>query len=125
MLDYQQLARDIVDNGGATVDVLTGDAPTAGFAVSQPDGTEWTYRIPRTTRELGNLAYSYVVAHGRRLRDPGAHLGAWIHNGWVYFDVTHVVEDRAAAITLGQLNGQLAIYDLSTGEEITLTTEVK
>lgn len=117
-LDYGALAREAIDNGGFTV-ALDGTRPTAGYVVALPNH-ERRYQL-NTRTGYAHAIYAYVVDNGRVLRDPGAHLGAWVDNGQLYLDVVHVVTDRESAITLGQLNGQLAIYDLNTGEDIRLT----
>ena len=52
---------------------------------------------------------------------PGAVLGVWCDDGFVYYDVSAIIEDRDAAISLGQKYHQKAIWDVAGGEEIRLS----
>lgn len=49
-------------------------------------------------------------------------IGGWYNseNGKFYYDATVVVNDRAAAIEIGRINSQIAIFDLDNCEEIKL-----
>lgn len=117
-LDYAALADDIIRDGGFTI-ALDGTRPPSGYAVSLA-GYERIAR-PYGRRELESAIYAYVIDHASPLRDAGAHIGAWMDAGRLYLDVTHVIADRSLAITMGELNHQLAIFNLSTGEEIALS----
>lgn len=117
MLSYDQLTSDTIANGGFTI-ALDGSRPTDGYMVALPGYEE---RIPLqrlSARDVADRIYSYVIAHGRILRDPGAHLGGWLSDGCLVLDISHVVQDKDSALVLGRLNGQEAIYALETGEEI-------
>ena len=53
-------------------------------------------------------------------RQPTACIGCWVHDGYRYLDVTRVIHDLDNALNFARDNGQLAIYDLSSGTEITV-----
>lgn len=122
MLSYDQLTRDAIQDGGFTIS-LSGQRPTDGYAVALPGYEE---RIPLTglsARDVAGSIYSYVVAHGAILRDPGAHLGGWLADGCLVLDISHIVRDLETALVLGRANHQDAIYSLSHGEEISLIAQ--
>jgi hypothetical protein len=118
MLSYDQLTRDAIDRGGFSI-TLDGQRPSDGYAVALPGYEERISLSGLSTRDVADRIYSYVVAHGRLLRDPGAMLGGWISDGCLVLDISHVVQDRDSALVLGRLNGQDAIYAIAHGEELT------
>ena len=51
-------------------------------------------------------------------------IGTWEHEGRVYLDVVTLVADRDDALALARQHGQLAIFNLAAGEEISAVSEV-
>lgn len=121
-LNYRSIARHIDAHGGITID-LDGNRPREGYAVAIAGQSQ---RVPRTpySIELARSIYAYVVHHGRELRDPGAHLGAWVDGDAVELEVSFVIADRAAAEGFAFLNAQRFIYDLANGVNIEVNAEV-
>lgn len=115
-LNYDDLAARAVD-GGFTVD-LNGVTPTTGYAVgARPDRTRRLDLRQMNERDVADEIYVYVIDNGYELRD-GYYLGAWIDDGTLYLDLVQVLNDRGMALTLARSLGELAIYDLATGESI-------
>lgn len=100
--------------GGATL-AADGTSPVTGYAVALP-GCERVVTPDRLPAEL----VTYLQDHADDLSRPGAHLGTWAHDGSVYLDVTLVLSDLAPALNLARSSGQLAIFSLSDGREISL-----
>lgn len=50
----------------------------------------------------------------------GTHIGTWVHPGGVDIDGVVIIPDKETATKIGDRAGQLAIYDLATGEVIHL-----
>jgi hypothetical protein len=47
-------------------------------------------------------------------------VGTWLHEGKIHFDAVQLIEDREAAEKLGRDRGEIAIFDGTTFEDITL-----
>jgi len=96
--------------GGATVG-LDLSSPASGYAVALPGhesiGTADAARVS-----------AYVTRNLDLLSDPGTYLGAWMHDGALYLDLSRVVPTLTEALAMGQDAGEIAIFDLSTGHEI-------
>ena len=65
-----------------------------------------------------------MVDHGAALQTDAygkrRYLGAWVNDGVLVLDVVQVHPHQHMAILLGRLRGEDAIYDLDTGQTITL-----
>ena len=96
---------------GFTVNAETLQPVTRGYAVAIAD-TQNSFGL----EGLANVV-KYVSAH------PEINaFGGWYNskNNMYYFDATVIVEDLAAALELGRINKQIAIFDLSNGLPIDL-----
>lgn len=47
-------------------------------------------------------------------------MGTWVHDGHVYIDASEHIIDRATAVETGRMRGEIAIYSMLSGKEITL-----
>ena len=94
---------------GFTVDVRTMMMPTKGIAVS--------YAATQGSHSRESL--TFVVEHA--LKHDG-YVGGWLdgESGLYYFDSTKIFpEDQLEeALEFARENGQIAVYIISTGEEI-------
>lgn len=111
--DLSDIIGQTFANGGCTyrVGMLT---PTDGYMVAM-NGRERI--IPAINFTVETLR-KYVEDNSAVLTDWAVYLGTWLHCELVYLDVSVRVMNRAEALELGRRNGQLAVYDLATGEEI-------
>lgn len=115
----ESLANRANTTGGFTFDVKTSCFAESGYAVALP-GHEEIYTGPTLYPET---IADYLTRHADALSKPNARVGGWATvdaNGtpvW-YLDVSVVLHDREAALALARSSNQLAIYNLSTGEEI-------
>lgn len=123
------VAEHIAREGGITLNVHTGSQPHTGIAVGAFPEREQAVSMQDWDETGARAIEDYVAEHADQLlagdvaqsigRIGGVpHLGAWVYEGRVILDVTVVVPDRAAGIALGRSLGQVAVYDLATGEEI-------
>lgn len=112
-----RMARATLAAGGATM-ATDGTVPVTGFAVALP-GLEETHPASGTA-ELAARIGAYVEAHAAEL--VGRYVGAWVDAGTVYLDTVEVIQDRETAELAGLAAGQLAIFDLTAGDEIRLVT---
>jgi hypothetical protein len=104
--------------GGFTVDLNDGAKtfPTEGFAVSVN---------PERTRVIEGTVDSVTLhQYGRDNRDllstPGKVFGGWLdtESGKTYLDVVTLFDSKEEALDLAVEHGELAIFDLGSGQEI-------
>ena len=110
------IVNDIRTNGGATWHPFQ-DTPTDGYMVSVPGHEvvlgEWEFN-EEILRGYEEDKLSAVYSLGNLF------FGAWIDRDKVYLDLSIHVQDRHEAEIFGRLGGQLAIYEVATGQEIHL-----
>ena len=96
---------------GYTVNAATLQPVTIGYAVA----------VAGTQNSFGLDGLANVVKYVEDHPEVNA-FGGWYNseNGMYYFDATVIVDDLAAAMELGRINKQLAIFDLENLKEIRL-----
>ena len=100
-----------VPDGGFSVNPTDGSDVRSGYAVAIHPEHERILSHPVTTADL----HIYISDASEALSLPGRVLGGWRDpdSGRVYLDVSVVVADKDAAISLGQRHHQLAIFDFA------------
>jgi hypothetical protein len=102
----------IQKQGGVTISVR-GETPKAGFAVAGIGASEKVVEAV-TLRDVQD----YMRANKAILAEPRRYLGAWVSDGKTYLDTPEIIPDRDEALKTATARGELAIYDLAAGEEI-------
>ena len=104
---------------GYTVNAATLQPITSGYAVAlavtqDSFGAEGLAKVVDVIEKMQN--------QGEAFRFDGLAFGGWYDSkgGRYYYDATVIVKDRAEALELARVNGQLAIFDLDNLEEIRL-----
>lgn len=118
MAQLDNLVADIlaglVADGGVTLRTDGGDVPTSGFIV----GGVGTVSMPR------DEVTSWTIEHWvrTRLAEGAQYIGAWVDSetDQVYLDESIHVAEYADARVLGQLAGEIAIWDLASQSEVRL-----
>lgn len=109
------------EQGGLTVNPLTGAEPTDGFIVARQEGSEIVAAAGFfDDREAGiDMIDQYLADHAADF-DGDAMLGLWhdTAHGEVVFDVVDRIASRDDAIAAGQSRDQQAIWDVAAGAEI-------
>lgn len=97
---------------GFTYDIDTMKPIKTGFAVAYKE-TQDSFNNEGLDKVLDILSWK---EKGERI------IGGWYNsdNDKFYYDAIRIVEDKEEAILFGQLEEQIAIYDLEKGEEILL-----
>jgi hypothetical protein len=124
MSDTTLITSDLIDlydavftRGGFTVRFDTDGAlipAAAGYAVSATD-EQWS--VPADA-PFADFASSVERLHA--LYPTANAVGGWVDGERLYLDPVEIINDRATAEVLGRLRNQIAIFDLSTSEEIRL-----
>lgn len=104
---------------GYTVNAATLQPITSGHAVAlavtqDSFGAEGLAKVVDVIAKMQN--------QGEASRFDSLAFGGWYDSksGRYYYDATVIVKDRAEALELARVNGQLAIFDLDNLEEIRL-----
>jgi hypothetical protein len=100
--------------GGFTLNPLTGEAVTTGFAVAFPHslGIEGVDRVYYADVER-------LIAYAQGFTpDTLVMIGGWKHEGKYYVELTQVLPNRYDALRIARVRKQLAIYDLGERVEI-------
>lgn len=97
---------------GFTFNVESNSMQTSGFAVA----------LAASQNSFGADGLESVINLVTSADCPASCVGGWMdtESGLYYYDATVIIEDRAAAIAFGRLQGQIAIFDLNTMTEIRL-----
>lgn len=90
-----------------------GETPKGGYMVSVPGS-----RIISAREDPQHVIDEFARANAEALKTPGTYIGSWKNAGKNYFDVSHNISDRNAAIQAGRARNQIAIFDVKRGREI-------
>jgi hypothetical protein len=117
MMNMQNSVLDkLTTNGGFTLDLRTPEGwVTKGFAVSvNPERTQTSQNPDAST-----LA-RYVLDNWDLLSQEPKVFGGWLdtESGITYLDVVTVFDSKEEALDLAVQHGELAIFDLGSGQEI-------
>ena len=111
MLDTTQIVDRLCSGEGATIDAITGEDITTGYAVA----TNVQLRIPEWSLPVFLPVVEDFITTARG-RYPV--LGSWAARGFREFAVTSVFDDRDVALCMARLMGEEAIFDLAKCVEI-------
>lgn len=105
----------------ATIAINHKDGFTVNAANLQPVTKGYAVAVADTQNSFGLEGLANVVKYVSDHPEINA-FGGWYNsqNNMYYFDATVIVEDLAAALELGRINKQIAIYDLANGLPIDL-----
>lgn len=92
---------------GFTVKLETMKSVTDGFSVAYKE----------TQSSFGVEGLKKVITHAEKHQ---GYVGGWKYGDDYYFDSIMIITDRDEAIRIGRENEQIAIYNLTDGEEIEL-----
>lgn len=114
---------ETLESGGGTFDIVTLDAAAlpSGYVVALEGRGEI---IPADLSQPSRDAfYAYFWdAQQQAAAAPSEwdtrYVGTWVHEGKIYLDIVEHYTDRAYAIGCGQVNNQIAIWDVANGCEI-------
>ena len=123
MKELKEFVASTIENGGATMNVATGDVPTSGYVVSMM-GNEQTFPL------FGNDVVKEILISGAvklfleenivEFVYAENFIGSWIDDGLLYLDISNVYESEHDALRVAVANKQLAYYDISNAKTIEL-----
>lgn len=98
----------------AAIAINNKEGFTVNAATLQPVTTGYAVAVADTQKSFGLEGLANVIKYVDEHPEINA-FGGWYNseNKMYYFDATVIVEDLAAAIELGRMHKQIAIYDLT------------
>lgn len=123
MKNLHDFVSSIIENGGATFNIVTGTSPTTGFVVSEKGFEDVTsiFGDDVTKQILISSAVSlFIGKNGVELNDPINFLGGWIEGNKLVLDISRVYDDEHDALRIAVENGQRAYYGIDNDK----TTEI-
>lgn len=105
----------------AAIAIANKDGFTVNAANLQPVKSGYAVAVAETQNSFGLEGLVNVIKYVSEHPEINA-FGGWYNNenNMYYFDATVIVEDLAAAIELGRMHKQIAIYDLTNNLPIEL-----
>ena len=123
MKNLHDFVASVVENGGATFNLVTGTSPTTGFVVSER-GFELKLKLfgPVINRDIliSAIVREFIRENGMELNNPENFLGGWIDDGELFLDISRVYDNEHDALRVAVENGQKAYYHIDTDK----TTEL-
>ena len=123
MKNLHDFVASVVENGGATFNLVTGTSPTTGFVVSER-GFELKLKLfgPVINRDIliSAIVREFIRENGMELNNPENFLGGWIDDGELFLDISRVYDNEHDALRIAVENGQRAYYHIDTDK----TTEL-
>ena len=97
---------------GFTYDLVNGSFPSSGYVIA----------LAETQNSFGPEGLQKCLDLITSGKTKATCIGGWLDNesGLYYYDASIIVDDLDIAIQLGKANGQIAIFNLNTFEEIRL-----
>ena len=105
----------------ATIAINNKEGFTVNAATLQPIKKGYAVAVAYTQNSFGLKGLANVVKYVSEHPEINS-FGGWYNseNNMFYFDATVILDDLAAALELGRINKQIAIFDLTKGEPIAL-----
>jgi hypothetical protein len=109
----------VINNGGATFNLVTGTSPTSGYIVSDEGQEEVTKLFGGAVAKemlITSAIKKYISDKGFILSLSDKNLGAWVDSNKLYLDISVVYDNEQDAIEMARKNNQLAYFDLNNNE---------
>jgi len=123
MKNLNEFVTSIVENGGATFNLVTGTSPTSGYVVSEA-GFELRLKLfgDDVTKQIliNAIVFNFIRENGFELNNPENFLGGWIDNNELFLDISRVYDNEHDALRVAVENKQKAYYSIDNDK----TTEI-
>lgn len=110
--------RELIDSeGGFTFNPINHTIPKSGYIVSLDSSFTRQYRLDT----FGDDAVAdYLTAPFVRswLENKNFYIGGWVHEGFVWLDISEQFDDLEIASDVGARRNQIAIWDVVNACEI-------
>lgn len=109
------LINELKNNGGFTVNSSITEKICTGFVCAKKG---FEVQIPLSKINNNNINNFMSRNENVFCQYPEAKFGGWVNDGIVYLDISFVYESFETAILLAKEQGEKAIFNLATFEEI-------
>ena len=118
-MNGREVLADTLMGGGGTYDLSDVERvqPATGYAVGLRGGVDFPLGNLSDTR-LEELAQAIILAVAGIRKGTASYIGTWIDGDRLYIDPVIIFRDKEVALGRALSEGQLAIYDFTTGESI-------
>jgi hypothetical protein len=115
MKNLHQFVASIIENGGATFNLVTGTSPTTGYVVSEA-GFELRLKLfgDDLTKQIliNSIVVNFIREFGFELNNPKNFIGGWIDGKHLYLDISRVYDNEHDALRMAVENKQKAYYSI-------------
>jgi len=119
----KSIYQHVMEHGGITIEPSTRTPikPSEGYFVSL-EGHEKRFSIIEDEYIFQAYLDRHIdrARHYERTTGVNAYVGLWLNDGEIFFDVSLLIKDYPTALEFGNLNNQLAIFDIANNSVITL-----
>lgn len=121
-MNLKQFVKDTLNKGGASFNLVTGEYnPNFGYMVATSKNTEIKIKIDRFSNyEVAKFIKDHALILCGNLISSNKFLGSWVHEGYVYLDISTLEINLNVASLLGLEADQLAIFCNKTKSAISL-----
>ena len=116
-MNISTLRQELLDNNGFSYSLQRGDCNGLPMYAVGRKGHEMQFNEPPSTEQIAD----YIRGVSIVLAASDSCVGAWLHDDVYYLDVSLLVPKEIGleeALELGVKHGQIAIFDLETGDVI-------
>lgn len=114
MLEARKTFAAIIEDNGITISI-DGVQPVVGYAVGKYAERSWVVEVDIARAET---ITAFISTNLEWLARDDHYLGAWVHEGRLYLDVSVVYDDRSDAMVAASDAQQMAYYDLLNRQTI-------
>lgn len=109
--NLKKFEADLIQNGGATYNLKTGEVPETGYVVSvlSPE-------LKSSLKTLKKGIKTFVSVNAVDLENPEIYLGGWKDGDSYILDLSLVYESKEEAFMTAIANEQKVIYHLDSGD---------
>lgn len=113
MANLINFKNSIIENGGASYNLLTGEFnPNDGYMVSIPDHElRYTYHKESLQYNIADYIQRKAIILASGITEPNHFVGAWVEDGQLFMDVSIKVNTEEEARELAKNGEQIAYFD--------------
>ena len=115
MKNLHDFIASIVENNGATFNLVTGTAPTTGFVVSEKGFEDITPIFGNDVTKhilISSAVCLFIKENGVELNNPINFLGGWVEGSDLVLDISRVYDSESDALHFAVKNEQRAYYHI-------------
>jgi len=116
------------EHGGSTINLITGEPITKGFAVAIPESVEETINSDKITeKQIEDYRNKHADILNRDIfnKDKNITVGTWVEKGKSILDISTVIDNEQKALDIARKSNQKAVFNLETLKDISAISKEK